>query len=101
MWREYKENKAHMMQLIDETETELNKVIPKTSHAAIQTELKTKQQLRAELEAATGDILAKMRELADTLNSVAGDEQQAALESEVKNELIYSFEDILNRSQKW
>ena len=26
VWREYKENKAHMMQLIDETETELNKV---------------------------------------------------------------------------
>ncbi len=72
-----------MLRLLDETEQELERVVPRKNQADVQADLRAKQDTRTELKRATDDILSKMKELVDTLNSVAGKEQQAALESEV------------------
>jgi nesprin-1 len=84
VWQEYKMNKAHMLNLIDETEIEMKRVIPIRTHVEVRQELKSKANMRDELRKATDEVLGKMKELAETLNSVSSEEQQAALEKEVK-----------------
>ena len=83
VWQEYKSNKKTMLALLDESEVELKKIIPKHSQVMVQEDLKTKQSLKNEIKKATDDIMVRMKELADTLNSVADTEQQAALNDEV------------------
>ncbi len=82
-WREYKENRARVADLMEETEAELARVIPRETQADVREDLGRKQAVRDELRKATDDVLGKMRELADTLNSMAGEEKTAELEKEV------------------
>ena len=84
VWREYKENKSNMMRLIDETEEEMQKIIPKHDHGLVQKDLGRKESLKRKIKRATDDIIDKMRELAKTLNvAVGSDEQDEALRREV------------------
>jgi len=73
-----------MLKLIEEAEVELHKIIPKKSHQEIKDDLANKQHLRDEVKKATEDILVKMKELSETLASVASAEQQQSLSNEVR-----------------
>lgn len=42
-----------------------------TTQARVQEDLRQKERIREEIRVATDDIMGRMRELADTLNSVA------------------------------
>ncbi len=72
-----------MLQLIEDAETELHKIIPKKSHQEIKDDLAAKQHIREEVKKATEDILVKMKELSDTLANVATAEQQESFSKEV------------------
>ena len=81
-----------MVRLIDETEEEMKKIIPKQDHGLVQKDLERKESLRKEIKRATDDIIDKMKALAETLNIVVGDDDQdAALRKEVRESLC-SFE---------
>ena len=73
-----------MLKLIDEAETELEKIIPKKNHREIKDDLANKQHLRDEVKKATEEILVKMKELSETLASVATAEQQDSFSKEVR-----------------
>ena len=65
VWKEYKEKKAKMVALLDETESELSKAMTKPDQLQVQRELKTKEDLKNDLKKATDEILNKMKELTD------------------------------------
>ena len=96
VWREYKENKSNMIKLIDETEEEMEKIIPKHDHGLVQKDLGRKESLKKEIKRATDDIIDKMKELAKTLNvAVGNDEQDEALRREVA-EMERRLSELLN-----
>ncbi len=71
---------------MEEAEAELARVLPpggKAQQQEVREDLDRKQAVRDELRKATDEVLAKMKELAETLNSVSGKEQQQELEKEV------------------
>ncbi len=82
-WREYNENRARVQGLMDETEAELARVMPRRTQADVREDLERKKAVKNELRKATDEVLGKMKELADTLNSVSSEEHQAELENEV------------------
>ncbi len=90
-WREYKENRARVVGLMEETEAELARVMPRETQADVREDLRRKQEVKDELRRATDEVLGKMRELAETLNSVAGEKQQAELEKEVSFKRSFFF----------
>ena len=96
VWREYKENKGNMIRLIDETEVEMKKIIPKHDHGLVQKDLNRKESLKKDIKRATDDIIDKMKELAKTLNvAVGNDEQDEALRREVA-EMEQRLSELLN-----
>jgi adenylate kinase family enzyme len=84
IWKEYKKQRDFMLQLIADAETELEKIIPRKSHQQIKDDLVSKQHLREEVKKATEDVLVKMKELSETLASVATAEQQDSFSKEVR-----------------
>eukprot|EP00095_Tigriopus_kingsejongensis_P001452 maker-scaffold207_size258870-snap-gene-1.17 protein:Tk01452 transcript:maker-scaffold207_size258870-snap-gene-1.17-mRNA-1 annotation:"PREDICTED: nesprin-1-like" len=94
VWHEYKENKVHMLRLIDDSEFELNKAVPQHDHKEVKLQLRVKKNLKEEIGKATEDILGKMRELADALSTAANPEQQSALSDEM-NAMEQKLRDLL------
>ena len=92
-WREYKENRARVAALVEETEAELARVMPRETQAEVRDDLRRKQEVKDELRKATDEVLGKMKELAETLNSVSGEKQQAELEKEAS--LVFLVENLI------
>ena len=85
-----------MVRLIDETEEEMKKIIPKHDHGLVQKDLGRKESLKKEIKRATDDIIDKMKELAKALNvAVGNDEQDEALRREVA-EMERRLSELLN-----
>ena len=76
IWLSYKEKKAVMVKLLDDAEKELQKLVPKHDHKKVQSDLKINKEMRDDIKRATDDLMGKMRELSETLASVASQEQQ-------------------------
>ncbi len=65
-----------MVKLLDDAEKELRKLVPKHDHKKVQSDLKINKEMRDDIKRATDDMMGKMRELSETLASVASQEQQ-------------------------
>ena len=65
-----------MVKLLDDAAEELHKLLPKHNHKKIQSDLKINKEMRDDIKRATDDLMVKMKELSDTLASVASQEQQ-------------------------
>ena len=99
VWENYKAQKTVMAKLLQEAEIELFKVVPKHSHKMIQNDLKTQKEMRDDIKRATDDMMVKMKELSETLATVASKDQQdefakemAELEARL-NELLASCDE--------
>ena len=76
VWDSYKVQKRVIMKLLEDAEQELQKIVPKYNHKKIQNELRSRKDMREDIKRATGELMGKMREISDTLASVASKEQQ-------------------------
>ena len=76
VWENYKVQKTVMIKLLDDAEVELLKIVPKHNHKAIQSDLKINKDMRDDIKRATDDLMVKMKELSETLATVASKEQQ-------------------------
>jgi nesprin-1 len=99
IWLSYKEQKAVMVKLLDDAEKELRKLVPKHDHKKVQSDLKINKEMRDDIKRVTDDLMGKMRELSETLASVASQEQQDAFSKEMSelearlNELLTQCDD--------
>lgn len=91
IWEEYMRQRTYLIKLIDEAETELHKLIPSHSHHQVKESLVAKQQMREEVKRATEDVLTKMKELSETLQTVAASEHQDNLGKEVSKFDLFLF----------
>ncbi len=94
VWNSYKCQKSVMVKLLEEAETELQKLIPKHNHKAIQSDLKINKDMREDIKRTSDDLMIKMRELSDTLATVASKEQQNEFAKEMA-ELEARLNDLL------
>ena len=72
-----------MVKLLDDAEKELQKIVPKHNHKLIQSDLKINKEMRDDIKRATDDLMGKMKELSETLASVASQEQQQEFAKEM------------------
>ena len=99
VWHNYKSQKAVMTKLLEDAEAELVKIVPKHSHKKIQSDLKVNKEMRDDIKRATDDLMVKMRELSETLATVASKEQQEEFAKEMAelearlNELLASCDE--------
>ena len=84
------------MALIDETQEDMRKIVPKHDHGLVKEDLGRKEGLRREIKRATDDIIGKMKELAHSLNlAVCDSEHDEALRREV-GEMERRLSELLN-----
>ena len=84
-----------MIKLLENTEVELQKIVPKHNHKAIQSDLKINKDMRDDIKRATDNLMVKMKELSETLATVASKEQQEEFAKEMA-ELEARLNDLLS-----
>ena len=100
-----------MIKLLEDAEVELQKIVPKHNHKAIQSDLKINKDMRDDIKRATDDLMVKMKELSETLATVASKEQQEEFAKEMAelearlNDLLSACDDKIKRLEdlniKW
>ena len=83
VWENYQLQKSVIVKLLEEAETEIQKIVPKHNHKAIQNDLKINKEIRDDIKKATDDLMTKMKELSETLATVASKEQQDEFAKEI------------------
>ena len=95
VWENYNVQKSVMIKLLNDAEVELHKIVPKHNHKAIQSDLKINKDMRDDIKRATDDMMVKMKELSETLATVASKEQQDEFAKEMV-ELEARLNDLLS-----
>ena len=111
VWENYKQQKSVIMKLLGDAETEIQKIVPKHNHKDIQKDLKINKEMRDDIKRATDDLMTKMKELSETLATVASKEQQDEFAKEIEelearlNELLSACDEKIKRLEdlniKW
>ena len=111
VWENYKTQKSVIMKLLSEAENEIQKIVPKHNHKDIQKDLKINKEMRDDIKRATDDLMTKMKELSETLATVASREQQDEFAKEIEelearlNELLSACDEKIKRLEdlniKW
>lgn len=75
VWVEYRSQRDDILNLLGQAEFELKKLVPKHDPKLVAIELRAKQDMSIALREATENMLRRLRELAESLGSVAGPEK--------------------------
>ena len=91
VWENYNAQKQVICKLMEDAEEEIQKLVPKHNHKAIQKDLSANKKMRDDIKSATDDLMIKMKELSETLATVASKDQQDEFAKD-----IHELEERLN-----
>lgn len=83
VWIEYRSQREQIINLLEEAEVEFRKITPHNEPKLISKDLRAKQEMSVSLRTGTGEMLKRLRQLANNLGESAGKQRHAVLQNEV------------------